>query len=46
MFHANLLLQPKPIAKFSFVKIGTQFIATALATFPNFISSSTIKIQA
>ena len=37
MFHANLLLQPKPIAKFSFVKIGTQFIATALATFPRIL---------
>ena len=45
MFHANLLLQPKPIAKFSFVKIGTQFIATALATFPRILYQAIILLK-
>ena len=42
MFHANLLLQPKPITTFSFVKIGTQFISTALATFPRILFQATL----
>ena len=42
MFNAYLDLTPTPIKRFSFMQMGTQFIGTALLTFPRILFQATI----
>ena len=42
MFNAYLDLTPTPIKRFSFMQMGTQFMGTALLTFPRILFQATI----